>query len=120
MPTTIKPLRFGELIEELALRGTALVRGLGPQVHSYRGYYDRPAITPERPDFTRPASEIAGWYQADLDSNLTLYGWKGGEYELKWNSLVHYAEDGDTGPMIAGFKLRDDGTHELILIEEVW
>lgn len=113
---TLKPFTFQGLIDHLATLGDEPVRGLGYNVHSYRGYYDRPAITPE-PEQEWPASTLVEWYTQDIGK--TLYGWKGGEYPLRAIQWVYYAEDGDTGPYITGFE-SINGAYQPILVEEAW
>lgn len=117
MHATYKPLTLGEFIAALeALGDQAQVRGLLGDIRSYRGYYERNALTPS--EFVHHADFLADLYRRQEGDDIR--GWKGGDFKVSLDEQVYYADIGETGPQIAGFQLADDGVYELILVEEVW
>lgn len=88
----------------------AEVPGLDLDSASYRGYYERLAISPG-----------PGVKAHDLFIHLSgklgtdMEGWKGGHFMITENTLVHVAYEGDTGPKLVDF----DGVVP-VLEDEVW
>lgn len=117
MHETYKPLTLGEFIAALdALGDQAQVRGLSGDIRSYRGYYERNATAPC--GFVHHADFLAGMYREQVGKDIT--GWKGGGFQVSLEEQVYYADIGETGPQIVGFRAAHDGVYELILVQEVW
>lgn len=92
-------LTLGQLIAALkALPEDAVVLGLGTEIHSYRGYYERNAIEPDLPN--HEARYLADQYQRQIGQ--PIYGYKGGEWRISDSENVYLASYGDTGPNICG------------------
>lgn len=117
MHETYAPLTLGEFIAALeALGDQAQVRGLNGDIRSYRGYYERNATAPC--DLVHHADFLAKEYRREVGKDT--FGWKCGTYTASEDELIYYADIGETGPQIVGFRLGDDGVYELILVKEVW
>ena len=105
-----------EVITMLEALEDAPVGGLSTIIVSYRGYYDRPCIEPTYPGNTHPASVLAKIYRDTIGK--PMYGGKGGEFECKGSSWVHYAEYGHTGAYILGFQKMEDGIYYPVLLTD--
>lgn len=117
MHETYTPFTLGEFIAALEAMGDqAQVRGLSGHIRSYRGYYERNATAPC--GLVHHADFLAQMYRKDIGKDL--HGWKGGTFTASVDELIYYADIGETGPQIVGFRLGDDGVYELILVKEVW
>ena len=110
-------MTLGEVIDYLrAVPEYSMVSGLDNATDSYRGYYERIAIN--RGDWVR-ARSLAD----DLAEKIgkTMIGYKGGEFPITEQTLVHVADYGYTGPMLVGFILdSDSGDITPVLVEERW
>src|SRR5690242_13641828 len=72
-------MTLSDLIEALgALPDGALVRGITPSVHSYRGYYERNAVSPN--SLVRGARELGEYLVGEIGK--PIHGWKGGDYTV--------------------------------------
>lgn len=112
-----QPLTLGELIERLEALGDATVYTLDTQIHSYRGYYDRPAIEPTRATYL--ASELAKSYKEQIGQ--IRHGWKGGEYPISDSQPVYYAVEGSTGPNIVALEPDREGVYLPVLVNtDIW
>jgi hypothetical protein len=90
---------LGVLIDALAaMPPNALVANLC-EPHSYRGYYERLAF--EQHDGTRSADSLLRECQRCIYQ--VFDGYKGGEYTMTRDSLVHIANYGNTGFPLMGF-----------------
>lgn len=99
-----RAMTLQDLIDELwALPQTAVVDGLEPSVHSYRGFYEQNAIGFEA-GLLLNAHELAQALTKEIGS--TLHGWKGGEFPCDPAQPVYLADVGDTGDMIVGIEQR--------------
>lgn len=99
-----RAMTLQDLIDALwALPQTAVVDGLQPSVHSYRGFYEQNAIAYEAGLLTN-AHVLAQMLSKEIGS--TLHGWKGGEFPCDPAQPVYLAEVGDTGDMIIGIEQR--------------
>lgn len=107
-------LTLGELIDELKRLGSATVRGLGLEIDSYRGYYERNAIEPE-PDTILPAATLAREYSNQIGKEIT--GYKGGDYNVSTRENVYLARYGATGPNIAGFVPDENGDYVPVVVD---
>lgn len=110
-------MTLGEVIDYLrAAPSYSMVSGLSLDADSYRGYYERIAI--DQGDWVR-AHSLADYLDEKIDTTMT--GYKGGEYPVTKQTLVHVAAYGYTGPMLVGFILDgDDGDITPVLVEERW
>ena len=106
-----RTLSLDEIIDELrGLPEGAIIRGIEVGVlHSDRGYYERGALSPSD-TMQWDASTLAD--QLEGEKGKTIHGWKGGEYVVQGYLPVAVADYGDTGPYIAGFTPRSDGSYE--------
>lgn len=104
---------LGDLIDELNGLGVATVKGLGLEIDSYRGYYERNAIEPS-PGVILPAATLAREYENQIGKEIT--GYKGGDYYVSANENVYLAGYGDTGPNIAGFVKDEDGDYVPVVV----
>ncbi|UDL16038.1 hypothetical protein QEH42_gp180 [Microbacterium phage Pumpernickel] len=116
LPIVYRAKRLSELIVVLEALGDELVSGLEPVIQSYRGYYDRPSIEPSSPTMTYQASHLAKVYTDYIGK--TMYGYKGGEYEIKADSWVHLATWGSTGHYILGLQKTSEGIYIPVLLTE--
>lgn len=117
MHETYKPFTLGEFIAALdALGDQAQVRGISGDIRSYRGYYERNATYPC--NLVHHADFLADMYRKQVGKDIR--GWKGGDFQVSLDELIYYADIGETGPQIVGFRRGDDGVYELILVKEVW
>lgn len=109
-------MTLNEVIDRLvAAEVGAMVIGLTNDADSYRGYYERLAIAPGESVGARLlAGELIG------QMGKTMYGYKGGEYPILGDTLVHVAEYGRTGPMLVGFRESPTGNLIPVLVEERW
>ncbi len=73
---TYNQMTLGELIEALDRLGDAKVRGLGEDIHSDRGFYERNAVDPDGSEIV--ARDLAHKYRSQIGK--PIYGWKGGDY----------------------------------------
>lgn len=92
-------MKLGEVIQRLSKENGDLILPYGIEhPHSYRGYYERLAL-----ELDREPSTVDDWL-ALLRSCIgrTFQGWKGGEYTMGEDSLVHIANEGDCGEPITG------------------
>lgn len=80
--------------------------------HSYRGWYERLAFEAGHDTST------VGQFRELLTSCLggTFTGYKGGEYTMHKDTLVHLANYSQTGQEIVGLAVKEDGVY--ILTEE--
>lgn len=110
-------MTLGDVIDYLrAAPWGSMVSGLSLDADSYRGYYERIAI--DRGDWAR-ADSLADYLDEKVGKTMT--GYKGGEYLITKQTLVHVAAYGFTGPMLVGFVLdRDNGDITPVLVEERW
>jgi len=105
------PMTVSKVLDALFEMGRdATVPGLDLAVGSYRGYYERLAISPG-PGVN--AGELFDLIARRQGSYMT--GYKGGEFEIHGDTLVHVADWGETGPKLVGF----DGFTP-VLEEEGW
>ena len=112
-------MTLGDLITALReLPEGAKVRGFGPSIHSYRGYYERNALEPET--FEMDAERTADILSAQ--EGTLIHGWKGGEYYVSLTEGIYLADLGDVGPIFAGLEATEDGVYEPILLDDgdVW
>lgn len=119
MTTSYSLLDLGEVIKALReLPEGSRVKGIESGViHSDRGYYDRNAVTPSRETTWEPrilADQLASCIGG------VMYGWKGGEYPIRSDKPVAYADDGDTGPYLAGFSEIEPGLYRPVTIDTGW
>lgn len=117
--TTYRVLTLRDLIDKLrALPQGAMVNGMGWQIDSYRGYYERNAVEPG--EFAVPpfATELASSYENQIGKPIE--GYKGGDYTVSDDELVYLAGDGDTGPAIIGFENVYLNTWRPVLLAESW
>jgi len=113
MTITYNTLTLGQLIEKLReLPPDAGVRGLGAEVDSYRGYYERNAIEPSGE--TIFAHDLADRYADQIGK--PIHGYKGGDYEVSSGENVYLADYGRTGPNICGLIL-NGRVYEPLLVE---
>lgn len=107
--TTMRTLadRLGELDQDLPVvfggdayreypvePGQVLVPGY---ITSYRGYYDRPAITIDRADGESSCPRVRSVRREVEDAiGARVAGWKGGEYVLEEDKPVYAADAGDS------------------------
>ena len=105
-------MTLGDLIEALNALGDAKVRGLGGDIHSDRGFYERNAVAPTMTEHA--ARDLAATYQKQVGKEI--HGWKGGEYYVKERENVYVAEYGDTGPAVCGLIPGADGVYEPLLV----
>lgn len=111
------PLTLAELIDDLRALGDAEVEGLGLELDSYRGYYERSAVEPD--PTSRRASDLADSYVEQLGK--ATEGYKGGDFFIDRDKLVYLAHHGFTGPNIIGLSKPRHGTvYEPIVCEERW
>lgn len=114
---TYKTRSLREVINELRLLADgAKVEGFESSViHSDRGWYDRNALTPGTKLFE--AKKFADELEEQIGD--VMHGWKGGDYPVREDMPIAYANHGDTGPYIAGFVLSDfDGpTYDVITVD---
>lgn len=102
-------LKLHEVIEALrALPEGATVRGLQSGfLHGDRGFYVRSALDPAGNDVVElGARSLADHLEAQVGDSMP--GWKGGSYYVSLDQPVAVAEEGSTGPYIAGFALAAD------------
>lgn len=118
-------MRLGTLIAKLKAMPSAAVlywnpitddmEGVGEHpggFDSYRGYYERLAIDPDGPPCT--VAEFVKRARACVGT--TFHGWKGGEFVMTENTLVHIARRGETTDnRIVGVELNDDGGVDLLV-----
>lgn len=119
MATTYQRHTLGELITRLReLPADAEVDGLGDEVDSYRGYYERNAIYPARDNIQNP-HVLAEKYAAQIGKPTV--GWKGGDFRVADDQLVYLAQEGDTGPAIIGLRQNPfTKVYEPVLLAEDW
>jgi hypothetical protein len=115
--TMYKRHTLGELINALrALPAGARVNGLDPDIHSYRGYYERNAVTPAW-DFETDAHGLADTYAKQIGE--PIHGWNGGDYSISDSELIYLASPGDTGPAIIGLEADTaSGVYEPVLLAD--
>jgi len=106
-------LTLGALIDALDELGDDYVRGLGREIDSYRGYYERNTIEPD-PDEVNRARVLAEIYRKQIGKYIQ--GYKGGDYRVSTDENVYCAPYGATGPAICGFIRTDDGVYEPLLV----
>lgn len=116
---TYKRLTLNEVIAALrALPADAYVIGLGIDVDSYRGYYDRPAIEPDMGSRQRTHEQAR---ILEMDLGKAVQGYKGGDYTIDGDKLLYCAHYGHTGPNIIGFEMdASSGDYHPILLAEDW
>lgn len=107
-------MTLGDLIAALEAAGDTEVRGLGVEIESYRGFYERNSIE-AAPDAVQIARELAGVYADQIGK--AIYGYKGGNYFVSEGENVYLAGYGDTGPAICGLVPAADGVLEPLLVE---
>ena len=93
---------------------TAVVKGVSQHIHSYRGYYDRPAVEPDNTPIE--AGVLADAWQ-DLIGEVR-YGWKGGKFPILGDAPLYVTYEGDTGPSLLGFERAGEGHWRPILLDE--
>lgn len=106
-------LSLQQFIDKLDELGDAQVRGLDGEIHSYRGFYERNATTPC--EAVRSARELAAAYRDEVGKEI--YGWKGGEYTVRLDELIYYAQPGDTGPCLSALEPDEDGVYEPVAVQ---
>lgn len=111
MTKTYTALTVGKLIALLdEMPDGDLLFDISTRTGSYRGYYEHVFIEPARGEPT-----TAGELKAALTRKLgtTMHGYKGGDYTFSADSVVLYAYEDSTGPMLLGFE-----THEPVVAAE--
>lgn len=112
-----RPMTLNEFIRELEnLPPEAEVSGFLPSVDSYRGYYERNAVAPERTTYN---AHLAADMLRDYLGRPTV-GYKGGEYTVDGHQRVYLAGYGDTGPVIVGLEEEVPGKYGLVTVAERW
>jgi hypothetical protein len=109
------PLTVGQVMKYLndmkSLHGNdVIVPGLSADSDSYRGYYERLAIEPGS-----GVKAIDLFVHLNMKLGTIMTGYKGGDFFIGMETLVHVAHWGDTGPKLIDF---DDVTP--VLEEERW
>lgn len=102
----LSPLTLAQLITSLKQLGDAPVTGLGDEISSYRGYYERNAVTA---GYDRPASELVAAYESQIGKPIR--GYKGGDFTVSENEYVYVSGYGECGPAIVGIFLGSDGKY---------
>lgn len=119
MAEVFRILTLDDVIAELKKLGETRVRGLGPRVFSYRGYYERNDIAPwEGDESAYPASYLSDSYEQQIGQ--PMMGYKGGDYIISKMEPTYCAGYGETGPAVVGFTLGDDGVAEPVLCDVEW
>ena len=100
-----QPLTLGEVINALGtVHPDMTVPGMGPDILSYRGYYERPSVVaePTSKGEWRTAGSLYEEYSMQLGD--LRRGWKGGDYPVDASQPLYITEQwGRTGFPIIGF-----------------
>lgn len=92
------------------------ITGLSADSDSYRGYYERLAI---EPGLGAEAGELFDHLARKLGTYMT--GYKGGEFEIHGDTLVHVARWGDTGKMLVDIVYNPDAPGAAAITkQETW
>lgn len=92
----------------------ALSSGQGLQSPcSYRGHYERLAL---QPGGATTATDVRVALRGSIGETFT--GYKGGEFEMDRNSLLHVAHYGSCGVTVVGLKRINDEQYEVETISE--
>lgn len=110
-----RPMTVREVLDKLfEMPRDMVIPGLDLDVDSYRGYYERLAIEPG-PGVR--AGELFDLLARRQGTKMT--GYKGGDYEIHGDTLVHVARYGETGPMLMDI-VHGPGGGMIVVEKEEW
>jgi hypothetical protein len=104
-------MTLGELIISLRRHGNLKMVGLGNELFSYRGHYERSAVLVSRDPIR--ASDLADRYESQLGKEVM--GYKGGDFIISADELVYVVSDErSTGNFVCDLAVGGDGMAHLV------